>query len=142
MSIAELFESGEKKEHKGAFRNLVMIAMSDGALDAEEQALLAKMAKKLDLSDEDVAEIIANPTKYAIYPPHDKEDRHSRMISLVSMAMVDHEIDQEELILLGRLSAGLGYSDHQASEVTNRILHGLRIGMSEEEILDGLMESR
>jgi uncharacterized tellurite resistance protein B-like protein len=142
MSIAHLFESGEMKEHKGAFRNLIMMAKSDGDLSPEEENLLTKMAKKLDLSEEDVEQIRSNPDAYPIHPPHDKEDRHRRLISMIVMAVVDHEIDQEELTILNRLAIGLGYKEQQAAELTNRILHGLRIGMSEDEILDGLMESR
>ena len=142
MSFTDLFESGEKKEHKGAFRNLVMMAKSDGEFSPEEEAFLAKMAKKLDLNEQDVEEVRSNPEKYPIHPPHDKEDRHSRMINMVAMAVSDHEIDQEEINILNRLAIGLGYKEQQASELTNRILHGLRIGMSEDEILDELMESR
>jgi uncharacterized membrane protein YebE (DUF533 family) len=142
MSIADLFESGERKEQKGTFRNLVMIALSDGKVTEEEELLLKKLTKKLDLPEEIVADIRKNPTDYPMYPPYEKEERCSRMISLVTLAMSDGELDAREMATLNKVAIGLGYTESKAAEVTNKILHGLRIGMDKSEILDQLMASR
>ena len=50
MSIAELYETGEQKQHKGHFRNLVMVAKADGVIDENEMALLKKIARQIGIS--------------------------------------------------------------------------------------------
>lgn len=142
MSIADLFESGARKEQKGAFRNLVMIALSDGKVSEDEEILLKRMAKKLDLQVEVIDQIRNHPEDFPIHTPYEKEERSSRMISLVTMALSDGELDTQEMATLNRTAIGLGYTESKAAEVTNKILHGLRIGMDKSEILDQLMAAR
>ena len=55
MSISNIFESGETKENRGHFRNLVMLARVDGHVSEEEKALLNKIGKSIGLSDSEAA---------------------------------------------------------------------------------------
>ena len=64
------------------------------------------------------------------------------MISLVTLAMSDGELDAREVATLNKVAIGLGYTESKGAEVTNKILHGLRIGMDKSEILDQLMAAR
>lgn len=139
MSIAEAFESGSNKSKKGHFRNLVMIARSNGRIAKEEQAVLKKMARSLGLNDAQVQEILDHPERYPMHPPVNLEDRVERLIALVEMVQADGIIDQEELDVLYRCSAALGFPDERTAEVVDKVSNGLRDGRSKSDMLDELM---
>ena len=78
MSIAEFFETGDQKQYKGHFRNLVMIAKADGVIDDGEMALLKKIAREISLSEDNFNQILSNPEAFEIYPPENSEERNER----------------------------------------------------------------
>ena len=57
MSIAAQFESGERKKDRSHFRNLVLIAKSEGGIHPEEEKLLQKIGAKLNLTADQMNEI-------------------------------------------------------------------------------------
>jgi len=139
MSIAELFESGEKKSNKGHFRNLIMIARADGVVDEKEKELLLKMGKKIGLSPSQITEITDNPEKYPLYPPTNKEDRYERLIGLVEMLAADKAIEEDEVVLIRRFGIGLGFSDEELPSLIRVILQHLVDGTSKYDILEELI---
>ena len=142
MSIAEFFESGAMKEHQGAFRNLVMIARADGVVSESEQAMLNRMASRLDVTEEHIEEILENPAKFPIYPPHTVQDRRERMVDLVRMAMADGEFDEQELRVLTRCSIGLGYNEEEVAQMVNRIRFHLMEGLERDEVIEAMLSER
>jgi uncharacterized tellurite resistance protein B-like protein len=142
MSIAELFESGAMKEHQGAYRNLVMIARADGVVTDAEQAMLTRMAGRLDVTDEHIEEILANPAKFPIYPPHTIQDRRERLVDLVRMAMADGEFEEQELKVLTRCSIGLGYNEEEVPQLVNRIHFHLLEGLERGEVIEAMLSER
>ena len=139
MSIAELFESGESKKNKGHFRNLVMLARVDGVVSEEEKELLAKIGKKIGLTEAQIEDVKANPSSYPMNPPVSKEDRIERLISLIEMVAVDGLIEDAELDLLERYAVGLGFTDGQLKDIAPKIAIGIRDGKSSEAILEELV---
>jgi len=139
MSIAELFESGEKKSNKGHFRNLIMIARADGVVDEEEKELLLRMGKKIGLSPSQIEEITENPDKYPLYPPINKEDRYERLIGLVEMLAADLAIADEEVMLIRRFGIGLGFTDEELPALIRDILQLLVDKTSKYDILQKLL---
>ena len=111
MSIEELFETGERKQDRSHFRNMVLIAKAYGVITEYERNLLHKMGLSLSLSEEQVAEIIKNPNKLSIVPPVSREERFEQMIELVRMVQVDGKIDDKEMDVLSRVAVGIGYED-------------------------------
>ncbi len=139
MSIAEIFESGEKKQLKGHFRNLVFIAKADGIVSIEESDLLKKIAKHIGLSDEQANEILNNPSAIEINPPSQKEERYSRLINLIEMVNADNVFEEEELSLLKRYGIALGFTEDDIVEAVDVTLNGLDEGLNEEQILAKFM---
>ena len=139
MSIADLFESGEMKEHKGAFRNLVMIARADGLISEEELKMLQRMAKRLNLTTDQMTEIIDNPSAYPMQPPIGMQDRKERLIDLVRMMMVDGEIDSREMVALHKCAIGLGHHHSDVAILVNRIHHFIRIGLDRDGVIEAML---
>lgn len=117
MSISELFENGERKQDKAHFRNLVMIAMSDGELSKSENDLLHKIGMDLNLTTDQVEEIIKNPEKHQITAPSDRVERFEQMINLIQVVQADGKVDDAEMKLLERIAVGIGYSDLEDVDV-------------------------
>lgn len=134
-SLAQLFESGEQSRQKGHFRNLVLLSKVDGVISAKENELLKRVALKLSLTDEQVAEIIANPQDYPEIPPVSREERYERFIQLIQLLIVDGHVDQHELALVKRLGVHLGFDPVRVDEKFPLIVDHLRNGMTREEVL-------
>ena len=138
MSIEELFETGERKQDRSHFRNMVLIAKADGVITEDERNLLHKMGLSLSLSEEQVAEIIKNPNKLSIVPPVSREERFEQMIELVRMVQVDGKIDYKEMDVLSRVAVGIGYEDLDDVDVESILAMIIR-GEDTETILGDLL---
>ncbi len=139
MSIEELlFETGERKQDRSHFRNMVLIAKADGVITEDERNLLHKMGLSLSLSEEQVAEIIKNPNKLSIVPPVSREERFEQMIELVRMVQVDGKIDDKEMDVLSRVAVGIGYEDLDDVDVESILAMIIR-GEDTETILGDLL---
>lgn len=109
MSIAQLFESGERTQDKGHFKNLVLIANADGVVTEEETKLLNRIGKKIGLNEEQINSIKENPSQFSVIPPVSKIERLEQMIQLIKMMQADGSIDKHEYNLLELLAVRLGF---------------------------------
>jgi uncharacterized tellurite resistance protein B-like protein len=117
MSIERLFETGERKQDRSHFRNMVLIAKADGVISENEIALLHKMGQKISLSEEQVEEIIKDRNKYAIVPPYSRADRYEQIIELIQMMQIDGQVDENEMHVLERVAVGIGFKDLEDVDV-------------------------
>ncbi|MNX86903.1 Dna-J like membrane chaperone protein [compost metagenome] len=115
--------------------NLVMLARADGNVSSEENQLLKKIATKLSLTDEQVAEIYNNPENYPFIPPVTREERYERFIQLIQLMGADGKMDANEAKLVRRLGVELGFTPERIDEKFPIILEHLRKGMNREEVL-------
>ena len=138
MSIAELFETGERKQDKSHFRNLVMIAKSDGEVSPEEAKLLEEIGQHLGLSSEQVSDISKNPENYAINPPVSRVERFEQMVNLVQMVQADGKVEDAEMSILERIAVGIGYSDIDDVDVESIVALIVR-GEDTEVIIEELL---
>lgn len=139
MSIADLFESKQHRANKGAFRNLVMIARSDGHISDEEMRMMQRMGRHLGLTQVQMRQIMEQPEAYPMFPPSTIRERRERMVDLVRMVLADGEIDARELATLHRLAIDLGYSEEDIPGLVNRIMHHLNTGKDREEVIDAML---
>src|SRR5690606_38735985 len=120
MSISDLFGSGEHQRNLGHFAAIVNFAAVNGEINPGEEKLLRRFAAKLDINEYDYERVIENPTQYPIYPPNSYERRLSTLHDLLIMIYADHEMDEEEALLLQKYATGLGFSPELASKIINR----------------------
>lgn len=111
MSIEQLFETGERKQDRSHFRNMVLIAKADGVVTEQEKQLLYKIGHNISLSDVQIEEIIKKPNALSIVPPVSREERYEQIIELIQMVQVDGSIDDSELDVLERVAVGIGFKD-------------------------------
>ncbi|HET8804601.1 MAG TPA: TerB family tellurite resistance protein [Aequorivita sp.] len=133
MSFTDLFESGEHSRNVGHFASIANIASIDGAINAEEEKMLQRFARKLDIDESEYIAILKNPTKYPINPPNDSERRLERIHDLFEMIYADHDIDDHERFLIERYAIGLGYTAEIAQDLIKRSIKIYSGGLSLED---------
>lgn len=121
MSIAELFENGERTQDKGHFKNLVLIANADGIVTKEEHKLLNRIGKKIGLNEEQIKNIKENPSEYPAIPPVSLVERLEQMVQLIKMIQIDGFISEDEYSLLKSLAIRLGFESINQINVTKAL---------------------
>lgn len=122
MSISDLFDSGFKDRNKGHFSSIVRLAMENGHISTEEKLFLDKLAKQLGISQEEYTEIMANPLKYPINPPHLHVQRLERLYDLSRMVYADHILGPKQKEILTRFALGLGFTPGNVSYIVDKAL--------------------
>ena len=133
MSFTDLFESGEHKRNIGHFASIANMAAVDGELNPEEEKLLRRFARKLDIDESEYEEILKNPTQFPMNPPNDADRRLERMHDLFEMIFADHEIDENERKLVEKYAIGLGYTDALAAKLIKRSIEIYQGGLDMED---------
>lgn len=129
MSISDLFDSGFKDRNKGHFSAIVRVAMENGHLSQEERAFLDKLAIQLDISQEEYKEILDNPFKYPINPPHLHVQRLERLYDLSRMVYADHVLGPKQKEILTRFALALGFTPGNVKYIVDKALSLLVLGV-------------
>lgn len=117
MSFRDLYESGEHRNQLAHFASIVNLAATDGDINDEENKLIQRFARKLDITEGEIKEVMKSPSNYPINPPTSASVRLERLYDLFKIIYVDHYIDGPELKLLNRYATGLGFSQDQADSI-------------------------
>jgi len=122
MSISDLYSSGAHERNIGHFANIVKLALSNDIISEEEQVLLNKMAKRLDISKSEYEKILKDPSLYPINPPVDYERRIERLFNLAKMVFADGEAGNDQINFLNKITIGLGFSTDHYKAVTSEAI--------------------
>ncbi|UAB82102.1 TerB family tellurite resistance protein [Marixanthomonas sp. SCSIO 43207] len=133
MSFTDLFESGHHSRNLSHFASIANIAAIDGELNEEEEKLLKRFARKLDIDEDEYQMVVKDPSKYPINPPNSADKRLERMHDLFEMIFADHEIDDHERFLIERYAIGLGYSAELAQKLIKRSIEIYDGGLNLED---------
>ncbi|GAA3597600.1 TerB family tellurite resistance protein [Flavivirga amylovorans] len=133
MSISKLYESETQKNNIAYFAAIANIATVDGRINEKEFNLLSKFASKLDISEEQLKNLIANPKGYSITPPNSKSERLEYLFDLFKMVFADHDIDDEEIKLVRRYAMELGYTSDIAKSIVENSIKIFRGDVSFED---------
>lgn len=117
MSFRDLYESGEHRKQLAHFAAIVNLASTDGHINDEENALIERFARKLDITGSEFKDVMKSPGNYPINPPTSAAVRLERLYDLFKIIYVDHYIDAPELKLVNRYATGLGFSKDQADTI-------------------------
>ena len=120
MSFTDLYGNSEHRRNLAHFASLASLASSDGDVDEKEKKMLDSFARKLDITDEEFAEVMKKDNKYPIDPPSSAQKRLERLFDLFKIIFADHFIDAEEMALLKRYAIGLGFSSDSADQVIEK----------------------
>jgi len=132
MSISDLYDSGFRKRNEDHFAAIVRVAMSDGIVTDEEKAFLDRLARNLDITDNQYKEILKDFMSHPINPPITYDNRLERLFDLTRMVYADSELGVKQARILERLGVGLGFSAHNVKYVVDKALSLVKTGVDLE----------
>ena len=109
MPILDLYYHSEQKKNLAHFGALATLAAVDGEINPKEKAVLDRFANKLNITDQEYKEVMKKSNKYPIEPQNDAEKRLERLYDLFRIIFADHDVDDEEMILLKKYAIGIGF---------------------------------
>lgn len=122
MSFSDLFDSGFKKRNEDHFAAIVRVAMDDGVISEEEKAFLDRLARNLDVNEEDYKLILQDYKSHPINPPFEYDRRLERLYDLVRMVHVDQIKGDTEHKLLNKIGVGLGFHAVNVKYIVDKAL--------------------
>lgn len=122
MSFSDLFDSEFTQRNKGHFSSIVRLALADGVFAPEEKEFLDKLAIRLEISAAEYEEILENPIKYPINPPYLNTQRIERLYDLARIVNIDHQLGDNQEIMLKKLSLGIGFTAENVDAVVTKAL--------------------
>ena len=140
MSQADLLFGGHHSKAKSHIRNLIRIACADGTFDDTEWELLIRIARKFELSEEEVKDVMDHIDDYSFTPPANKEDRNVQLYNLGRMVMADGVQDKEEMVKINRFAIGLGYSGDCVHELVDNVIEMINKGLPSDEAMDAIQK--
>ncbi|MBY8963512.1 TerB family tellurite resistance protein [Flavobacterium sp. D11R37] len=132
MSISDLFDSGFKERNKGHFSAIVRVALENGHISTEEKLFLDKLAKQLEISEEEYKEILENPLRYPINPPYLYVQRLERLYDLSRMVYADHVLGPKQKEILTRFALALGFTPGNVKYIVDKALSLIVMGTDSE----------
>lgn len=138
MSISDLFDSGFQKRNQDHFAAIVRVAMSDGVITDEERAFLDRLARNLNISENDYKEILKNYQLHPINPPVDYTRRLERLFDLARMVYADHIKGDDQVVLLEKLCIGLGFRTENAKYVVDKALTLVDQGVDGDDFVEAI----
>ena len=99
----------ENNTQLGQIKNLIMLALADGTASESELALIASIASREKLTEDEVQNLIQNPSSIKITLPEDEETQKRYLTDMVALMMIDGELDDNEVALCKLYAITLGY---------------------------------
>ncbi len=109
MAISDLYSTGLHKQNLGHFSTIVRLALLDNEVDEDEQKLLKRLSKKLNISKKEFTNILKDPGKHPVNPPVSYEDRLARLYDLAKMMFLDKNPTIDKTSIIHRIIVGLGF---------------------------------
>ena len=96
----------------GQVKNLIMLALADGKATESELALIAAIASREELTQEELDNLIDHPDSVHIELPEDEDQKLRYMEDMVSLMMIDGDLDDNELAMCKIYAIMLGYESN------------------------------
>lgn len=138
MGILDIFESDDSKRRKSHFKNLFVVAFADGELDHNELDFINKIATRLEIPEKDVKNVLKNPDNIEFYAPENEEERFAQLYELVSIMMVDGDIDEKEVQLCKNFARKLDYKPHVVDQLVDDIRKAVKEKMGADLLYKNL----
>ncbi len=111
--------SKEEKAKITHIKALIAAALADGKVDEAEKAMLAVVATKEGISDEKLKSILDGKSNVKFTAPEDEETKLEYLKDMVSMMLIDANINEQELKLCISAGKAYGIPDEKIKEVLN-----------------------
>src|SRR5690606_32088156 len=136
MSFSDLFDCGFKQRNSDHFAAIVRVAMDDGIITEQEKAFLDRLARDLDIDEEEYRAILKDYQSHPINPPTSYGRRLERLYDLARMVYVDHIKGDSEVLVLKKIAVGLGFSPDNVKYIVDKALVLVSNGVDMDTFLE------
>ena len=133
MAISDVFSSGGHQRNLGHFASIVKMALVDNVITEGEEKFLKRKARSLNITDEEVAKILKNPSEYPMNPPVGYDESIIRLYRLTNMLYADDTPSKEEVNFLKRIIVGLGFPMKNVDKIASEAVHLVMNDNDEED---------
>jgi uncharacterized tellurite resistance protein B-like protein len=126
------------RKGKSYIKQLLQVAMADGHLDAHEINNLMQIAKRMDITEEEVQDIRNNMDKVPFTPPKGTKDTFRLLFDLVWMMMIDGNVIGNEMRVCQSLAMQMGFAPETITDLAGFIRQQVAKGAPAEEIYQKL----
>jgi len=109
---------------KAQLHNLVALATADGHLDNREMDILRNVADSVDVSEEELQDMIARREEFVELIPLSEKDRENQLIQMITLAIVDEKFTEDEYALCKTVAFRLGFSEEELQMIINLSFKG------------------
>lgn len=114
-----------KNEGIGQVKNLIMLALADGKASESELALIAAIASREQLTQEQLDNLIDHPETVKIELPEDEATKLRYLEDMVGLMMIDGDLNEQEMAMCKIYAIALGYEPQTVEkmlvDITSRI---------------------
>lgn len=96
----------------GQVKNLIMLALADGKATESELAVIAAIAAREKLTQDELNEILDNPRSVKIELPKEESEKLQYIQDMVSLMMIDGDLNDQEMALCKIYAINLGYESN------------------------------
>ncbi len=93
----------------GQIKNLIMLALADGKASESELALIAAIASREELTQEELDNLLEHPDSIHIELPQEESDKLRYLEDMVSLMLIDGDLDDNEMAMCKIYAIMLGY---------------------------------
>ena len=113
-----MFDNKEEyQRNKAIIALMIKMAKADYNIDPIEKRFIYDVADRLNLTQEDVIDVINNLEDHILKPPADEGERMKILYYLLFMMRIDGEIPVEEEQLCYKASLRLGFNEQLTAEM-------------------------
>ncbi|WP_417558355.1 hypothetical protein [Mesoflavibacter zeaxanthinifaciens] len=121
-------------ELKSHFLRLYQMAFADDNFDVLELQMLYKFAEERGVSEEELNEILLNPSHNSSIP-ESLDKRIEYLFDLSIMIWADDEVTEDERNTLHKYCKKFGFLEENISELSDFLLDKAKEGISKQELL-------
>lgn len=121
MDLLKIFKTDYAGIRKSHVKNLITVAMADGALENDEWDLLVTIAKALGATDSEIKTIKEHPDRVQFIPPKKYQDKVQQVTDLVAVMTVDGHINPGELELCKKISLKLDILPRMVDDIAHEL---------------------
>lgn len=120
---------------KSRLFDLYKIAISDGKITENEYRLLFDIAELIELSQDDVLDIINQDIDFNIESPKDISERVQHLFQMLFMMKIDGDINQKEIQSIQDIALYLGLNLKMTDELIELINKYVKNIVPQEEMI-------
>ena len=134
------FESLEEKRRLSHIKGLMALAAADGHIDDCEVDLVAEIATRIGLKEDEVTRIFKHPDSIKFQTPDSEEERLILLYDYIGVMLADKIIDEAELTFCYNTAEKLGLKSELTHEIVNKIITDMDKKLSMDDTLQTIAD--